>query len=145
MYHNFCNCHGNDCGTGRIIRPEPDDLLLTTIPFRLTMGVLVGFGLSRRKTVRKVEDIFCWQCRKTLQNADGTPFIMPEFEKFFPDDDSCRWFGRLIEIYEKKIDLSKPCYNTKRFRDRYIPVLGSFNIAAKIENPEPFRAIGQIC
>ncbi|HNP50523.1 MAG TPA: hypothetical protein PKJ85_01855 [Nitrosomonas nitrosa] len=145
MYHKYCNCGGNDCGTGRIIRAASEDVLQTTEQYILIFNVFVGFGLTRRRTERKVENTLCWQCGKTLQNFDGSPLILPEFDDLLPQDESGRWFGRLLEPNPTNPNLPMRYYNDPRYKGKYLLTLKGLDIVAKIENPEPFRKIGQMC
>ena len=142
----YCsNCGGNSCGYGRVVRQAYDKQIKTKEYYNLIWYVLLSLQLNRRKTRDKVVDVLCQYCCITLQNAEGKEIVLPEFDDVFPEDESCRWFGRFLETDPNHFNLSRRYYCARRYNCLYIPTLRVLDVAAKILEPEPFRKIGQIC
>lgn len=106
---------------------------------------MVELSETRRGTRDKIIDIFCWNCCINLQNAEGEKIVLPEYDDAFPDDESCTWFGRFMKKDPVNADLPKCFYNAESFDGEYDDALMVIEVFAKLVNPEPFRAIGQIC
>ncbi len=145
MKQDYCNCGGNDCGYGLLIYIAFDELLTSEAYYNLIWGVLCNLQLSRRKTREEIEKTLGWNCCITLQNSGGKEIMLPEYDDVFPDDESCRWFGRFLEKDRANINLPKRYYNAQRYHGLYIPALRVMDVAAKLIDPEPFRKFGQIC
>jgi len=144
--NQFCsNCGSYNCGYDRTIRLASDELRNTREYYILTWRPVVELSETRRGTRDKIIDIFCWNCCINLQNAEGEKIVLPEYDDAFPDDESCTWFGRFMKKDPVNADLPKCFYNAESFDGEYDDALMVIEVFAKLVNPEPFRAIGQIC
>ena len=129
-------CHFG-CKTTLTIILAPRECLLAETYYVLIWHTLVDLRLSRRELAEEVVNIFRDVCCTNFVRTSGEEYILPEFDDVFTEDDSRRWFGDYIRADGTGV---KP-----KSLKRLIPRLEVFDLAAKIINPMPFRAIGQMC
>ena len=125
------------CKSCRTVTLAPRECLLSEGYYSIIWRTFVDLNLSRRELAEKIVDIFRDMCCANLEHPDGEDYELPEFDDAFSEDESRRWFGSFL-----KSDLTgqKPKYVTK-----IIKRLELLDLAAKLINPMPFRAIGQDC
>lgn len=93
--------------------------------------------LARRELADKIIDIFRDCCCAEFRHASGDQYKLPEFDRVFSSDVSRRWFGTYI--LEDASGQRPLIISTQRKR------LEVLDLAAKLINPMPFRAIGYYC
>lgn len=115
----------------------PQNYLLTEQYYLIIWVTFVDLRLPRRELADEILNTFRDCCCADLRDASGRPYELPEFDDVFTEDDSRRWFGSYIQM-----DASGE--RPKSFT-RIIPRLEILDLAAKLINPAPFRAIGHVC
>lgn len=130
-------CCSSACKKGVIVMLAPQKYLLTEQYYLIVWVTFVDLRLPRRELADEILNTFRDCCCADLRDASGRPYELPEFDDVFTGDDSRRWFGSYIQR-----DAS--CVRPKSFT-RIIPRLEILDLAAKLINPAPFRAIGHVC
>ena len=136
MRHTEHYCYFG-CKTTMTIIIAPAECLLNQGYYILIWHTFVSLRLSQRGLADEVLNIFRDACCIRLLTHQKEIYHLPEFDEVFTEDESCRWFGSY-----KRVDGTgeKPAHYTKN-----VPRLEVLDAAAKIINPQPFRAIGQTC
>lgn len=136
MKHTEHYCHFG-CKTTLTVIIAPAECLLSLGYYILIWHTFVNLRLSRRELADEVLNIFRDACCVRLLTHENEVFHLPEFDDVFTEDDSRRWFGGFARADETG---EKPAHYTT-----IIPRLEVLDAAAKIINPQPFRAIGHVC
>ncbi len=129
-------CHYG-CKSAKTVIIAPHECLLAEAYYFIIWRTFFELRMSRRELAEYIVDIFRDACCTNFRRWDGEEYILPEFDDIFTDDDSRRWFGSYMQ-----------CDETGK-KPKRISLLAHrmelLDLAAKIVNPKPFRAIGQIC
>lgn len=136
MRHNNHYCHFG-CKTTMTVIIAPPECLIAQGYYILIWHTFVDLRLSRRELAEEVLNIFRDACCVRLLTHEKDVYHLPEFDDVFTEDDSRRWFGQFTRPDETG---ESPAHYTKA-----IPRLEVLDAAAKIINPEPFKAIGHTC
>lgn len=131
------NCCSTDCKKDVVVMLAPQSYLVSEQYYLIIWVTFTDLRLSRRELAEEIVDIFCECCCADIRDATGRPFDLPEFDDVFSEDDSRRWFGSYIQT-------DGTGQRPKSFT-RIIPRLELLDLAAKLINPAPFRAIGHVC
>jgi len=115
----------------------PKECLVAEQYYTLIWLTFVDLRLSRRELADEVTNIFRDACCVEILTASGEEYILPEFHDVFSNDDTFWWFGYFMHTNGEG--------NGPKHFSKKIPRLEVLDAAAKIINPAPFRAIGQIC
>lgn len=129
-------CHFG-CKEELTIILAPGKCLLAESYYILIWHTMIDLRLSRRRLAEEIVNIFRDVCCTKILDALGGEYILPEFDEVFTDDDSRRWFGDYM-----RCDKSG---GQPKYISQLVPRLEVLDLAAKIINPKPFRAIGQMC
>lgn len=130
-------CCSSACKKGVVVMLAPQNYLLTEQYYLIIWVTFVDLRLPRRELADEILNTFRDCCCADLCDASGRPYELPEFDDVFTEDDSRRWFGSYIQ---KDASGERPkCFT------RIIPRLEILDLAAKLINPAPFRAIGHVC
>ncbi len=136
MRHTEHYCHFG-CKTTMTIIIAPAECLLSQGYYILIWHTFVSLRLSRRELADEVLNIFRDACCVRLLTHEKEVYHLPEFDDVFTEDDSRRWFGSFASADDTG---QSPAHYTN-----IIPRLEVLDAAAKIINPQPFRAIGHTC
>lgn len=129
-------CHFG-CKTTITIIIAPAECLLSQGYYILIWQTFVSLRLARRELADEVLNIFRDACCVRLLTHEKEVYHLPEFDDVFTEDDSRRWFGHFASADDTG---ESPAHYTN-----IIPRLEVLDAAAKIINPQPFRAIGHTC
>ncbi len=135
MTRNHYCCFG--CKQTITIILAPKECLITENYYVLVWHTFVDLDLSRRGLAEEVVNIFRDMCCTEIVTFEGEKYVLPEFDDVFTEDESRRWFGNYIQSDAKKLW-------PKNF-SKIIPRLEILDLAAKLINPMPFKAIGYVC
>lgn len=132
----YCCC-SFDCGNGITVWLAPKPCLVAKDYYCIVWKILSGLALSRRSLAEQVVDIFRDRCCADLRDDVGNTYYLPEFDDVFTADESCRWFGRYL--------YTDGTNAYPRYFSRNLARLELLDLAAKLVDPFPFRAIGYVC
>lgn len=131
------DCCSTDCKKGVVVMLAPESYLVTEQYYLVIWFTFADLRLPRRELADEILNTFRDGCCADLRDASGRSYELPEFDDVFTEDDSRRWFGSYIQ---RDVSGQRP----KSFT-RIIPRLEILDLAAKLINPAPFRAIGHVC